>query len=147
MLEIRVYVHELRFQTWQRYLRVSSEESHYAESVGVQWVGISHVSGMSQTITWFLRYQQQDKDWKQGCWIMVLLTFEPSGSCPEYGRKLGLYPPDARVCSTANDYVKSLQKLWNILWGGGIGITFESGDTVFAGVSSEAFFVWLSAPG
>lgn len=53
MLEIRVYVHELRFQIWQRYLRVSSEESHYAESIGVQWVGISHASGMSQTITWF----------------------------------------------------------------------------------------------
>lgn len=70
---------------------------------------------------------------------MVRLTFEASGSCPEDGRKLRLYPPDARVCSTANDYEKSLQKLGNILRGRGIGITFESGDAVFAGVPSEAF--------
>lgn len=70
---------------------------------------------------------------------MVRLTFEASGSCPEDGKKLRLYPPNARVCSTANDYEKSLQKLGNILRGWGIGITFESGDAVFAGVSSEAF--------
>lgn len=139
MLEIRVYVHELRFQIWQRYLRVSSEESHYAESIGSSLSRNQPCRWHVTNYNLILRCQQQDKDWKQDCWIMVWLTFEASGSCPEDGRKLGLYPPDVRVCSTTNDYEKSLQKLWNILRGRGIGITFESGDAVFAGVSCEAF--------